>query len=847
MSPLQSIGRPAVALLATLAFATSVHAQPEPEEQPEQEQAEPPEEQTEPPPDSGDHDDGASDAAASESLQSDAEASRAGRPRELDVLGAIVATGGVAGELATPVCNEETSLEPMEAARALESLYRRRREGALVLDTGGLLARHGVVRFAAREHPEALAQLVERMGYHALAFGETDLGDPRELLLARLRALDAIGVPVLATNLSCDAAHQELCDLLITAEDGLPTHVLRDADGDETTVAVLSFLEPAVAARVGPDRTEGLTIHPLTESIRLAVTQARARGAETVVAIIDSGRGANAAARALSAVGGLESTEKPDLLLSADAGSELLFARPASFRPALVAPPPRGATDVRVRRNRLLDTYDVIARPVEPQTASSAAIPDFVERVGQPFCDELGELLPGGRFSLTDEESGEEVPMDDEALVDLTAAVMREVAEADVAIINQYAIDSRWRPANPEGLTAADVQIGIQYDEPLMVAEVSAYWMKMFARSDPSERDLTALGLEITNPYGAFEKVRVNRRILDETARYRIVTVRFLAEGGDGDVLGGAADLEWEPLEGVTLRSAMSEFLEEPHDDDPREAVVDPWEILEWTGRMNLDATFTGSAVRDSSQYGEGPLTNSPQVLFGLNSQLALNALSRYASWENLITANYSLARTTDSGGFDEGSDLLTYRSAGLYRRFRAENDELYVPDLLVEGLLRTEFSKDEERDDHFMNLRFVGGVQWRLHLKVQARLVAGLELIEVANPDLREAQPGFGAQFNLGPWLLMKSGLKKLTLTLNLDYFATNPRGRNRHLLQGLFDMQLNLTAAFALTLNVTLYGLQDRIMATPDMPARDGDFSFALQTTAGFRVAWTERWLAY
>ncbi|MBO6934732.1 MAG: 5'-nucleotidase C-terminal domain-containing protein [Deltaproteobacteria bacterium] len=826
-----------VAFLATLAFATSVHAQPEPEA---------PEEQADAPELADDH--GASEAAASESLDSDgAAASGTSRPSELDVLGAIVASAGIAGELVTPVCNGETTLRPMEAAMALESLYRRRAEGALVIDTGGILARHGVMRFAARENPEALAQLATRMGFHALAFGETDLGDPRPLLLARLRALKAAGIPVLATNLTCDAEHAELCELLVTAENGLPTHVIRDADGEETKVAVLSFLEPETMARVGPDRAQGLTLRPLKESIRLAVTAARARGAETVVAIIDSGRGASAAARALSAVAGLESEEKPDLILSSDAGSELLFARPASFRPALVAPPPRGASDVRLRRNRIHDTYDVLARPIVAGEAASAAIPELVEALGAGFCEELGELMPGGRFSMVDEESGDSVPMDDEGLVRLTAGVMRQVANADVAILNHYAIDNRWRPANSEGLTGADIQIGIQYDEPIMVAEVTAFWMKQFARSNPSERDLMALGLEITNPYGSLEKVKVNGRVLDETARYRIVSVRFLAEGGDGDVLGGASDLEWEPLEGVTLRSAMTEFLEEPHEEDPREAVVDPWEILEWTGRINVDATFTGSAVRDSSQYGEGPLTNSPQVLFGLNSQLALNALSRYASWENLVTATYSMARTTESAGFDEGSDLLTYRSAGLYRRFRAEKDELYVPDLLVEGLVRTEFSRSDERDHRFMNLRFVGGLQWRLHLKVQARLVGGLEVIEVADPDLRSAQPGFGAQLNIGPWQAMKSGTKKLTLTANLDYFATNPGGRNRHLIQALFDMQLNLTAAFALTLNVSFYGLRDQIMATDTMPAQDGAFAFSLQTTAGFRVAWTERWLSY
>ena len=73
------------------------------------------------------------------------------------------------------------------------------------------------------------------------------------------------------------------------------------------------------------------------------------------------------------------------------------------------------------------------------------------------------------------------------------------------------------------------------------------------------------------------------------------------------------------------------------------------------------------------------------------------------------------------------------------------------------------------------------------------------------------------------------------------------SPGTRNRHVLQGLFDMQLDLTAAFALNLNVTLYGLRDTVPATESMPENDGELAFAIQTTAGLRVAWTERWLAF
>ncbi|MAQ16098.1 MAG: hypothetical protein CMN30_15075 [Sandaracinus sp.] len=788
---------------------------------------------------------------SSETLESDADASAssgtgASRPGEVDVLGAVVATAGIAGELVAPVCDGTRNLRPLPAADALESFVRRREEGALIVDTGGLLARHGVLRYIARRQPEALARLVRGLGYHALAFGEADLSDPRDAMIERVRALRDEGIPVLASNLRCDEANRELCDLLTTGADGMPAAELTDADGEVTRVAVFSFIEPEAAARVGPDRMAGLRLAPLTESIRLATLAARERGVNTVIAIIDSGPGATAAGRAMSAVNDLEAQEKPDVILSADAGSELLFARPAGFRPAIIAPPPRGATDVRLRRNRVTHTSDILARPVATNGTPAAAVVRFAEAVGANYCSTFGLTLPGGQLTLTDDE-GAPVPMTPAALADLAAGVMREATDTDVAVLNRGAMDERWVPTNPRGLTRSDVHVAVQYDEQLVVAEVPASFINTLARSNPGGRGLVALGVTLEKPDGVTEKVMVNGRVLDDSARYRVVTVRFLAQGGDGGALGGATDQEWEPVPDTTLRTTLEEFLVEPHGEDPREAVLDMRDVLEWTTRIHLDANFAGTAVRDPNAYGEGPLTNSSQALFAFNTQLALNALGRHASWENLAVANYSLARTSDSGGLDEGSDLLTYKTTGLYRGFRAEHEEIYVPDLLVEGLVRTEFTKADERDHRFMNLRFVGGAQFRLHLKAQARLVTGVEIIEVFDDQLRSTRPGFGAQLNLGPWVAMQAGRRKLTLTANLDWFYTSPGTRNRHVLQGLFDMQLDLTAAFALNLNVTLYGLRDTVPATESMPENDGELAFAIQTTAGLRVAWTERWLAF
>ena len=105
--------------------------------------------------------------------------------------------------------------------------------------------------------------------------------------------------------------------------------------------------------------------------------------------------------------------------------------------------------------------------------------------------------------------------------------------------------------------------------------------------------------------------------------------------------------------------------------------------------------------------------------------------------------------------------------------------------------------------------------------------------MLEAADDDLRSVEPGLGAQLIIDPWVLMREGLRKLTLATTVDYFTSGLGDRNRHLLQGLFDIQFNLNRFFALALNVTLYGLKEA----------DNDFSFAAQTTAGIRIGWVGR----
>ncbi|MEM1414748.1 MAG: 5'-nucleotidase C-terminal domain-containing protein [Myxococcota bacterium] len=757
----------------------------------------------------------------------------------LQLLGQIIVTGNVAGELAVPTCTAGTTLRTAPFARSAGALPDAAAGGALVLDTGGLLARHGVAQFAARHDPEALAELASRLGYRALALGEADLGDRRDVLLARATALARRGIPMVATNLDCDDEGRPLCDALATGDDGILTTRL-----GKKRVAILSFLDEEVAARVGPDRVAGVRITPLVPSIRQAVRAARARpDVDLVVAIVGAGSGDEATSRIFGASAELDVGDRPDLLLAAGVGDRLLFARPRRVRPAVIAPAPAGGARATIRQAADSSRFDVLAE-VLPEGHPAPALAAFAARVGRPYCAALGQHLAGG--SLDREISPE-------GFAELTAGLMRDATRADVALLNLDAVDGRWQPADPAGLTESDVTIALQYDEPLVVTRVPARYLIRLARTDPDARRLLSLGLSYTRLASGALRVKVNGRPIDEAATYRVVTVRFLAEGGDARTVPEAdyAAAEGDP----TIRGVVLDHLNEPREGDPRDDVMDPFDRLEWRATTNATLTFSGTSVRDNGDYQESPLTNANQSQVGINLDLRGGAHSRFASWDNTLGITYTLV-STDESSLQEGTDVLLYETTGAWRGPRARKDELYVPDLFLDGQVQTELTAEDDVE-RFLRMRFTTGPQWRLHLKVIAKLKLGFEVLDAIDADLRRTIPGFGAQLTVNDYLVATEGVRRrLVMGGDIDYFASlintevDPEsGANgqlrdagatfglRQLLRGRFNFAYRVNRFVNIGFELNLFAL------------REGRESFSVWTNgqATFGLSWTGRSLSY
>lgn len=725
----------------------------------------------------------------------------------------VIASGGIGGRFGHPVCRHGITIEPSQTALYTYAMEREARspDMPMVLDTGGLLAPHGVARFAAVEDPSALAALVQRVGYRALAFGVEELGAPRESLIDVLRSLRRRGIPSIATNLRCEDESIPLCDLLVDRSDRPSIHEVAGR-----RMAVLAFLPDNATAQVAPELGAGITIEPIAERLPDEVRSARARGADVVVAIAAVESGA-----ALALAQALPEDGRPDLLLVAGSG-DLLFARPATVVPAIAAPPQGDAAEILIREGLLRDGYEMVVQPLGGRGIDvGEPVLELIDRIGPDYCDEWGRVLGGG--ALTRE-------LDAAGLAELAGRVMLEAADADVAAINLGAIDDRWRPAREDALTASDLYVGLEYDEPLVVADVPATWLVELARRS-ADRRLVTPGLAREG-----DGARVLGRPTQARATYRVVTLRFLASGGDDALPPLPEGSSWEPAELGSLRAVVLERLQRRSERDPREALVDPATAPEWIVAANADGSFSGSSIDNPSGYDSALLNRGSTLALGIEIALRADATAPDWSWENGGVLRYRAQWTPSTmpgvaGAFAEAVDQIQLRSLGAWRGLREAPSQWYVPDPYVEIFLESELSEPASRDWHWMLFRPTIGARFPLADVLDLKLSTGVQA-QLLDP-MAEAEFGVGATVQLRPWDLARVEQRHVTVQALVDWFLVDLGDQNRWQLRGSMDASFDLAGPLALTLGVRLYMQQERAQ----------ELGVALDATAGFRLGWLGR----
>lgn len=612
-------------------------------------------------------------------------------------------SSGLRGDLTSLDCGAENAPSRFEELSA-------RLAGAgdaVLFDSGDLLGASAVAHLATDGDVGALADAIAATHLRAIALGHRDLGAPRADVIARARALGQRNVPVVLTNLRCEASAQSLCDAVVDASD--PPMITTT---DRGAVAFIAVAAPRVLSFVARDRSESITLTDPAESIARATLAARNAGARYVVAQFDPA-GPDPLAEALA----LARTT------SADARPDVLFANELSQQLARAVVQRDGLNVVSSVPGEVMVTDGTAAVAAQP-AAPAAVVPEvhaFVTGLHQRLCSTLATPLAGARITA---------PIDREAFTTLLLDVIREQTSSEVSIVNRAAVRPISRFPLTGAITRLDVTAAMPFDDSLRVGRVRGEVLAAFARGERASH-FTVRGITRDG-----DALQINGRPLDPDQLYRVVTTGYVADGGDGGLWGEDED-PWDLVRvpGDGPRDTLLRWLSIEREGDITQAPIDPAQRTRWTFRFVVDGAYSNTSIVNPQGYQDTQLARSESTNIDLDAELRANAEQPRYTLDNSLRVLLGFSRTVDEAGGDTGilpsSDLISLRSAFAWRGIYSSR-RFWHPLPYVENYVESEFSAPTgpmvTRDFHHLQYRPTAGVRFELPKRATVSLSGGID-----------------------------------------------------------------------------------------------------------------------
>ena len=593
--------------------------------------------------------------------------------------------------------------------------------------------------------------MIAGAGFSALAVGVADLNGPllREPRLSE--ALRARGVKIIASNLVC--GNRDFCSTWATAEKPI---TIMERDGRR--YAYFALLPDDVLGRVEPAGGRTIELRPSAAAITERTQEARAAGADLVIASMDHGPDATASINLANFVSTLAPDMRPDLLFSPSSGDSMLFMRPLDVAPAVVGTRRGVLTGVRVTKLPDSRDADVFARSVR-QTDWNDALAQQVTELGVAYCSKHGDPLHGADL---------EGALEHDDFLALAGAAVRELADADLALIDPQAYAPDFAQRGAGRLQRGQVERAVILDSPLVTALVSLDWLANLNKGLDGLRPLKLIGA--TNEKG---DALIAGRLPVTGALYRMVTTSVLARSGR--LPNG---ISWSPVDDpkATLRGALLAHLEVEAPGDPRTRLRDPTLGTQWILRTDGQIQTNLTATHNPSGYDEPALQVNDTRQLGVRLLLNMDADSPGFLFENAGQLAFDRNWATHSTAQDLVFLQSVYTYRGLWRR------PLLYPHPFVEGYAETTFTRGDAAYRHFL-VRPKLGLRSMITRELSLKAFGAIQY-EVFQPD-PEVTPGLGAELLLKPWTIASS-TGNWQLEGNVIYFWNRPGVHGEQTLRG-------------------------------------------------------------
>jgi 2',3'-cyclic-nucleotide 2'-phosphodiesterase (5'-nucleotidase family) len=761
-------------------------------------------------------------------------ASTAARAAPEDVV-RVMFQADIDGRLATPACGRGGGETANYAATVAAMAARRDRSEAAgepkpILLLGGNFSAPDVFgRNLVEGDPAGVrlfADIIGRAGYEAAGLGHHELSLGRPHLDRLVGALQAGGLPIVATNLRCDPSRQALCA-------AMRTDVIIRRSGHD--VGVLAVVEPAVMTGIAASHRKGLSVGDPVTAIVDGVKRLRQAGATRVIVMVQGPRGPGSLDAVDSLAMRLPAGTSPDLILGggvfdADSGQALRLLRR------------RGAPPIVGSAPEALDVVDVVlgrAATAEPEVTlvrADDAVTDpatraLLQSAAASYCARFGQAVSAGHVRQ---------PLTRDMFVAYVLEVMRRRTGAEITVVNRSFVKGAAFPITPVmgAITLGDLHRALPYSSVLGSARLTGPVVEKTLAPLLDNRRAVIVGLSRKDG-----NIFVNGRPLDKTRAYRVATVDFVAQGGDA--LLAAGSFPWQALPGnPDLRAAVEDFLRTKtgiEDDDP---TVDPASDfgtppdrrLLIVGLTDVGIDVLDTSINNGPGYGDAQLTRTAQT--SIKGELTAISTLRLPLHEadGRFNLKYGWARNRPGQGAavaGETVDLITFTGTYSYRGLRAAASRFYVPDPYVRTRIESEVTRPDvtatqPRTYHHLLLTETAGAQFTVATKLKLRSGAGAQKQLLAPGDSGRWRPVVEAGGTLDPIAVATVGDLAVRFEALADYMFVDPTGLREHQLRGAAKLALPLLPLLFLSVGVEMFAVQRQNLG----------WAASYDTTIGLRV---------
>ena len=678
------------------------------------------------------------------------------------------------------------------------ALARAQSPGSLVIGGAGLLGPGNVARYLLSDHgggAEAVG-LLRAAGIEIFAPGSAEFEMEPKGLLRYLRALFRIAPAAVVSNLQC-GKDRSLCAVLA------PQQVIAR---NGVRLGILNVLSEDLPRRIGPGHLRDGKIMPAGE---LAGRVRALRGsvdAIVLLADLDTGLGAGGILDVVRALDGAGA--HVDVVLSArmdDCRAAVSTVELSSG--TLVVGAPSGGAGVAVVSLRLSGGLQVRSRRVL-SGAPSQEVAAEVKKVFDRMCEhwERSEVaVPAAGLSR-------------EIFVRQVLDAMRLAGHADVAAINAHAVDDRGLPLR--SVTVAALSAAIPYPARVVVGKVLGKSLgDVLGKFLAPDAKLRVAGLEQKDG-----NLMVNGRALDPVATYRVATIDFIANGGDGllpaDFLKGQPvcdDLRTCVLNSlVPVRPAPGVLLPLPQPPDLFDRPV-------WTTALDVGVDLQSVSVDNptSQPYDRPQLSRKSSLAFKLDANARVQMDQPSHLLQISLRTQYGGTAITTQGTdptWQETVDLITLQSLYSYRGLSARYP--LVPTPFSSLGLESEFNQPATRTYQHLELSALFGARQAILPKLSFVLGIGVRRELLASADIPEQAPVARTRFLVSATLeLLKRAIwprlgDRLLGEANITYSYTDPELLQSHEVRATGKLYVALGRPLYVTLgaDMYLYGDQGR-----------------------------------